>query len=61
MIEAIEDVQPLDTFRDDPLRLLEQLRSTHRPMTLTVDGKAAVILQDPLEYERILDLLDQAE
>ena len=60
MIEAIDDVQPLDTFRDNPVQLLDRLKTTHRPITLTVDGKPVVVLQDPAEYDRLLDLLDEA-
>jgi len=61
MIEAIDDVQPMDAFRDNPVHLLDRLKATHRPITLTIDGKPAVILQDPAEYHRLLGLLDEAD
>ena len=61
MIEAIEEVQPLDAFRDNPVQLLDRLKTTHRPITLTIDGKPAAILQDPAEYQRLLDVVDEAD
>ena len=61
MIDTIDDVQPLDAFRDNPAQLLRQLKSTHRAITLTVDGEPAVILQDPAEYQRTLDRLDEVD
>ena len=61
MIETEDDIQPLTNFRDDPAKVLGQLRANHRPITLTVDGEPAAILQDPSEYDRLLDLVDKAE
>lgn len=61
MTETIDDVQPLERFRDNPVQLLDRLKTTHRPITLTIDGEPAVILQDPAEYHRLLDLLDEAD
>ena len=61
MIENITDTQPLTAFRDHPEEFLQQLKTTHRPITLTVDGKPELVIQDAAEYERMLDLLDAAD
>ena len=61
MIDTTPDVQPLSAFRDNPAELLQQLKTTHRPITLTVDGHPTAILQDPAEYERMLELLEAAD
>ena len=55
------DVQPLTAFRDNPAELIQQLKTTRRPIALTVDGKPEVVLQDPAEYEHMLDLLEAAD
>ena len=60
-LDTPPNTQPLAAFRDNPAELLRQLESTGRPITLTVDGKPKAILQDPAEYERMLDLLDEAD
>jgi prevent-host-death family protein len=60
-IETTLDVQPLSAFRDSPAEVIARLRSTRRPITLTVEGQPAVILQDPAEYQRLLDLAAEAD
>jgi PHD/YefM family antitoxin component YafN of YafNO toxin-antitoxin module len=61
MIETIPDTHSLAVFGDDPAKILQQLKATHRSITLTVDGKPAAILQDPAEYQRLLDLAAMAD
>jgi prevent-host-death family protein len=60
-LDLTPDVQPLDAFRDNPAQLIERLKRTRRPITLTVDGKPEAILQDPAEYQRLLDLAAEAD
>jgi prevent-host-death family protein len=59
--DTTQDTQPLAAFRDNPAELLRQLKTTRRPITLTVDGQPEAVLQDPAEYERMLDLLEAAD
>jgi prevent-host-death family protein len=61
MIETTPEILPLTAFRENPDELLHQLRTTHRPITLTVDGRPAAILQDPEEYQRLLDIAALAD
>jgi prevent-host-death family protein len=60
MIATTPDTQPLTAFRDNPDEVLHQLKTTHRPITLTIDGEPAAILQDPAEYQRLLDIAAEA-
>jgi prevent-host-death family protein len=60
-LDTTPDVQPLASFRDNPTELIRQLKATGRPIALTVDGKPEVVLQDPAEYEHMLDLLEAAD
>ena len=55
------DTRPLSAFRDNPAELLDQLNTTHRPITLTLNGKPVVVLAEASEYKRLLDLASQAE
>jgi len=61
MPETLTDILPLTAFRDNPTEPLDQLRTTRRPITLTVDGKPAAILQDPAEHQSLLDIADEAD
>ena len=60
-LDTTQEVQPLTTFLDKPVDLIRQIKATHRPITLTVEGQPAVILQDPTEYQRLLDLASEAD
>jgi len=60
-IDTIQEVQPLTNFQERPTELIAQLKATHRPITLTVDGQPAAILQGPAEYQRLRDLAALAD
>jgi PHD/YefM family antitoxin component YafN of YafNO toxin-antitoxin module len=55
-IDITEDTQSLAIFRENAAELIEQLETTHRAITLTVDGQPKAILQNPAAYQRLLDL-----
>jgi prevent-host-death family protein len=61
MIETLPDTLPLTAFRDDPTELLHQLKTTQRPVALTVDGQPAFVIQEVSAYQRLLDIAAQAE
>jgi len=56
MIATSQDTHPLASFRDNSAELIDQLKATHRPITLTVDGKPEIVIQEAAEYQRLLDL-----
>ena len=55
------DTDSLDSFKRRTTQHLERLRETGRPEVLTVDGKAAVVVQDIEAYQRLLDAVDLAD
>ncbi len=61
MLNFSEDTQPLAAFQQAPDQFLKQVHATKRPLTLTVDGQPAAVIQDPEEYQRLLDLAYHAE
>ena len=61
MATLTQEVQPLTAFLDQPVDLIRKIKATLRPITLTVEGQPAVILQDPTEYQRLLDLASEAD
>jgi PHD/YefM family antitoxin component YafN of YafNO toxin-antitoxin module len=60
-IDITQDIQPLTTFRNNSVAFLQQLKKTKRPVVLTVNGKAAAVVQDPGAYQRLLDIAAQAD
>jgi prevent-host-death family protein len=61
MIDTNPDIQPLAAFRDNPAEFLDQVKSTHRPIALTVDGHPEFVIQEAAEYEQMLDRLEAAD
>jgi len=55
------DIQPLTTFRRRSSKFLQQIKRTKRPVVLTVNGKAAAVIQDPEADQRLLDIVAQAD
>jgi prevent-host-death family protein len=55
------DIQPLTTLRRRSSKFLQQIKRTKRPVVLTVNGKAAAVIQGPEAYQRLLDIAAQAD
>ena len=61
MLDLTKDIQSLTTFRRRSGDFLKQLKKSKRPVVLTVNGKAAAIVQDAKAYQRLLDLAARAD
>ncbi|OWK43194.1 type II toxin-antitoxin system Phd/YefM family antitoxin [Fimbriiglobus ruber] len=61
MLENANDTVSLSTFKRDTSKVAEQLRKTGRPVVLTVNGKAEMVVQDAAAYQRLVTLAEQAE
>ena len=60
-MDITQDIQALTTFRNNSSAFLQRLKKTKRPLILTVNGKAAAVLQDAEAYQRLLDIAAQAD
>jgi prevent-host-death family protein len=60
-MDITQDIQALTTFRNNSAAFLQQLKKTKRPVVLTVNGKAAAVVQDAEAYQRLLDIAAQAD
>ena len=59
-MDITKDIQPMTTFRNHSAEIMQHLRDTKRPVILTVNGKAAAVLQDAESYQHLLDLAAEA-
>ena len=50
----------MTTFRNRSSDIMKHLKDTKRPVILTVNGKAAAVVQDAEAYQRLLDLAAEA-
>src|SRR4051812_35141052 len=55
------DIRPLTDFKRNTSDFLAQLKSTGRPVVLTINGKAEIVVQDAKSYQRLLDLAERIE
>ena len=60
MFDITSDIQSLTTFRRSSGDFMKQLKKTKRPVVLTVNGKAAAVVQDAEAYQRLLDIAARA-
>jgi prevent-host-death family protein len=55
-MDITKDIQPMTTFRNHSAEIMQHLKDTKRPVILTVNGKAAAVVQDAAAYQQLLDL-----
>src|SRR3954447_1027878 len=55
------DIRPLTDFKRNTAEFLAQLKETGRPVVLTINGKAELVVQDAKSYQRLLDLAEHLE
>jgi prevent-host-death family protein len=59
-MDITKDIQAMTTFRNHSAQFLRHLKKTKRALVLTVNGKAAAVVQDAEAYQRLLDLAAEA-
>ena len=60
-MDITKDIQPMTAFRNHSAAFMRHLRETRRPVILTVNGKAAAVVQVAAAYQHLLDLAAEAE
>ena len=61
MFNISEDIHSLTDFKRHTANYVKQIKVRRRPMVLTVNGKASIIVQDADSYQKLLELADQFE
>ena len=61
MLDITKDIQSLTTFRRRSGDFMKQIRKSKRPVVLTVNGRAAAVVQDAEAYQRLLDIAASAD
>jgi hypothetical protein len=54
------DIHSLTDFKHKTPVFVQQLRRTGEPLVLTINGKAALVVQDAQSYQKLLDLAEDA-
>ncbi|CBN57887.1 MULTISPECIES: type II toxin-antitoxin system Phd/YefM family antitoxin [Kamptonema] len=57
----LKDIHSLTDFQRNAKQYIQRTQETQQPLVLTVNGKAEVVVQDALAYQKLLDRLEYAE
>ena len=55
MVHLSEDIHSMTDFKRRTTDFVARLKETGRPMVLTTNGRAEVVVQDAAAYQRLLD------
>jgi prevent-host-death family protein len=61
MIDLSQDIHSLSAFKRKTNAFLTRMKKSGHPLVLTVHGKAKLVVQDAASYQRLLELIEQAE
>jgi prevent-host-death family protein len=61
MLDLNNDIDSLSNFKRNTPEFLRQLKKTGHPVVLTVNGKAALVVQDTASYQKLVELAERAE
>ena len=57
----LNNIHSLTEFKRNTAAFLDDLRSSGLPLVLTINGKAAFVVQEASAYQKLIDAIDQAE
>ena len=61
MVNLKNGIESLTTFKRESATMLRRLHQTGEPVVLTVNGKAEVVVQDAVAYQRLAERAAQAD
>ena len=61
MVNISQDIHPLTDFKRNTSDFVSRMKKSRRPVILTVNGKAELVVQDAESYQSILDRLERFE
>ena len=61
MLNLSKDIHSLTEFKRNTTQFIEHLKQTKDPLVLTVDGKAALVVQDAESYQTLLEAAELVE
>ena len=61
MINLKEEINSLSNFKRNTSEFIEQLKETGKPIILTINGKAELVVQDAGSYQRLLEITERLE
>jgi len=61
VIDLAQDIHSLSHFKRKTAEFMARMKKSGHPVVLTVNGKAALVVQDTRSYQQFLELAQRAE
>lgn len=61
MIDLQKEINSLSNFKRNTSDFLQQLEESGKPIVLTINGKAKLVVQDAGSYQKLLDIAEKLE
>ena len=61
MLKISQDIHSLTDFKRHTVSFMKQIKHRRRPMVLTVNGKAELVVQDADSYQKLMEIADRFE
>jgi prevent-host-death family protein len=61
MLDISKDIHSLSSFKRNTSGFVERMRGSGHPLVLTINGKAAIVVQDAASYQELRDRVDELE
>ena len=61
MLDLSEDTHSLSDFKRNTSELVKQMEETGRPIVLTINGKARLVVQNAASYQRMMEVIEDAK
>ena len=61
MLDLSEETHSLSDFKRNTSKLVKQMEETGRPIVLTINGKAKLVVQNVASYQRMMETIEEAK
>lgn len=61
MLNINRDIHSISDFKRKTPDFVKQLKKTGKPVVLTMNGRAQVVIQDAQSYQNMMELLERAK
>jgi prevent-host-death family protein len=61
MIDLSQDIRSLSDFKRNTSEFMTRMKKTGNPVVLTINGQAAMVVQDAASYQHLLEMAERAE
>src|SRR5947209_545591 len=61
MIDLTQGIDSLTNFKRNSAAFMKRMKKSGKPVVLTVNGRAEVVVQDAASYQQLLELIERLE